>query len=147
MSETVNLLLVPLQSNGGAGGLLVLLGIFALITMVSGLVAIAGQWLTFKKANQPGWAAIIPFYNVYIMTKIGDNEWWWTLVIFVPIVQIYAIHKISAGVSNAFGQSTGFALGLWILGFIFWPMLGFGDYSYQGVSEHGVSEHRARQTV
>lgn len=40
-------------------------------------------------------------------------------------------------VAKAFGQGLGFGIGLWLLAFIFWPLLGFGDYEYQGVSGEG----------
>jgi hypothetical protein len=110
-----------------------------LIPLALIVVSIAGMWKTFTKANEPGWAAIIPIYNLYVMLKIGDNEWWWLLVIiFVPIVQIYGTYKMLRGVADAFGQGIGFTLGLWFLGFIFFPMLGFGDYSYQGSSSVGA---------
>jgi len=125
LAESLNVVLQG-GPGGGPGPILLLLWL-ALVVIV-----IAGVWKTFTKANQPGWAALIPFYNFYIMLKIGDNEWWWLLVLFVPIVNIYAMYKIFAGVSKAFDQGIGFALGLWFLGIIFWPLLGFGDYTYQG---------------
>jgi len=103
-----------------------------LVPLLIAVVAIAGMWKTFTKANQPGWGAIIPIYNVYLMLKIGNNEWWWLLVFFIPLANLYAAYKTVAGVSRAFGQGIGFALGLWFLGFIFFPLLGFGSYSYQG---------------
>ena len=40
---------------------------------------IAGLWKIFEKAGHPGWAAIIPIYNMYIITKIAGKEWWWLL--------------------------------------------------------------------
>ncbi|PSQ49706.1 signal peptidase I [Halobacteriales archaeon SW_7_65_23] len=108
-------------------------GTFGLVVLVLVVLAIAGMWKTFTKANQPGWAAIIPIYNLYIMLQIGDNKWWWLLIIlFIPLVNIYGLYKMLSGVSRAFGQGIGFALGLWFLGFIFFPLLGFGDYTYQG---------------
>ena len=103
-----------------------------LIPLVLAVISIAGMWKTFTKANQPGWAALIPIYNVYVMLKIGNNEWWWLLVLFVPIIQLYAAYRVFRGVADAFGQGIGFTLGLWFLGFIFFPILGFGDYSYRG---------------
>ena len=125
-------LLVPLQSDGGGGtpGILLLL-----VGLAVAVAFIAGTWKAFRKAGQPGWAAIIPVYNLYIMLKIGDNEWWWLLVIlFVPVVNLYGLYKAFAGVSQAFNQGIGFAFGLWFLSFIFWPLLGFGDYEYQGTT-------------
>ena len=120
---------VPLQSSGGGvGGSLI-----SLVAIIVALVTLAGQWKTFKKAGKPGWAAIIPIYNFYVMLKIGNNKWWWILIIlFIPLVNLYGLYKMMAGVSRAFGHGIGFALGLWFLSFIFWPILGFGDEHYQG---------------
>lgn len=115
---------VVLQGNSGTGILLLWLAVV--------VVVIAGTWKTFEKAGEPGWAAIIPIYNVYVMLKIGNNEWWWMLVMLVPIVNLYAYYKMSKGIAEAFGEGLGFALGLMFLSFIFFPLLDFGDYSYQG---------------
>jgi uncharacterized membrane protein YhaH (DUF805 family) len=124
--------LVPLQTGGGGGGAGVV-GIVLLLLYLAVIVAvIAGTWKAFQKADQPGWAAIIPIYNVYIMIKIGGNEWWWLVLTFIPIINIIALFKISIDVAKGFGQGLGFGLGLAILSFIFWPLLGFGDYDYQG---------------
>jgi hypothetical protein len=119
---------VPIQSSDG-GGLAVLL--FQLLLIV---LQLAGMWAVFAKADRPGWAALVPIYNLYIMLRIGENAWWWLLVLIVPIVNIYALYKIHAGVARAFGRGIGFGLGLAFLGVVFFPILGFGDYRYRGAS-------------
>jgi hypothetical protein len=91
---------------------------------------IASVWKTFEKAGQPGWAAIVPIYNYYIMAKIGGVKNWW--LIFIPLVNIYIIVVIIHGISKSFGKDAGFTVGLIFLGFIFWPILGFGDAKYIG---------------
>ncbi len=91
---------------------------------------VASIWKTFEKAHQPGWASIIPIYNYYIMGKIGDVKNWW--LIFIPIVNIYIVFVIMIAIAKSFGKSTGFGVGLVFLGFIFFPMLGFGDATYIG---------------
>jgi hypothetical protein len=96
------------------------------------VAVIAGLWKAFEKAGQPGWAAIIPIYNVYIMIKISGNDWWWLILFFIPFINLLAAIKIGLDVAKGFGQGLGFGLGLVFLGFIFWPLLGFGDYQYQG---------------
>lgn len=95
---------------------------------------IAGMWKTLDKANEPGWAAIIPIYNIYKLLKIGGNSGWWVIGIFIPLVNVFVVYTVARGVAKAFGQGLGFTLGLWFLGFIFFPILGFGDYRYQGTS-------------
>ena len=119
---------VPLQGSnvGGIGVLLVQLVILAIV--------VAGMWKAFEKADEPGWAAIIPIYNVYVMIKISGNEWWWLILLLIPLINIIAFAKISIDVAKAFGQGLGFGLGLFALSFIFWPLIGFGDYRYQGGS-------------
>jgi len=112
------------------------MAIAIILYLVFILFVIAGIWKTFEKAGQPGWACIIPFYNYYIMAKMGGVKNWW--LIFIPLVNIYIIIVILHGVSKAFGKDAGYTVGLIFLGFIFWPMLGFGDARYIG--PNGVNE-------
>ncbi|MFO0261358.1 MAG: DUF5684 domain-containing protein, partial [Planctomycetota bacterium] len=51
---------------------LILLALFALI--------IASLWIIFTKAGQPGWASLIPFYNLYVMLQIVGKPAWWLLL-------------------------------------------------------------------
>jgi hypothetical protein len=128
MSLDLTSVLVPLQGNGG-GGLLFLLVYLAILVAI-----VAGIWKAFEKAGEPGWAAIVPIYNVYVMVKISGNDWWWLLLFLIPFVNFLALLKISIDVAEQFGQGLGFGLGLGVLSFVFWPLLGFGDYQYQGTS-------------
>jgi hypothetical protein len=97
------------------------------------VVIIAGMWKVFEKAGQPGWAAIVPFYNGYVLTcEIAKKEILWFILLFVPFVGIVASILISLEVARKFGKSDGFGIGLALLPFIFYPMLGFGDAQYQG---------------
>ena len=103
-----------------------------IICIVFAVIAIAGVWKAFEKANQPGWACIIPVYNSYIMLKIGGKPGWWLLLYFIPGVNlVFAIWTMNM-ISKSFGKDEGFTVGLLFLGFIFWPILGFGDAVYQG---------------
>ena len=106
----------------------------ALIIFCLALVVfiIAALWKVFVKAGQPGWAAIIPIYNIYIMTKIGGKPGYWTLLCLIPIVNyIFSIWLYNM-ISKSFGKDEGFTVGLVLLGFVFWPILGFGSARYQG---------------
>jgi hypothetical protein len=116
---------VLLQTGDGSLGVVV----FQLLVAIAQL---AGMWKVFTKANRAGWAAIVPIYNLYVMLEIGDNAWWWLLVLLVPLLNIYALYRIHAGVARAFGKGVGFGLGLTFLAPIFFPLLGFGNYRYTG---------------
>ncbi|HEY2720225.1 MAG TPA: DUF5684 domain-containing protein [Chitinophagaceae bacterium] len=96
------------------------------------ILIIAAYWKIFTKAGQPGWAAIVPFYNTYIMLKVGGKPGWWLILMFIPVVNIvFAIWMINM-ISKSFGKDEGFTVGLILLSFIFWPILGFGSAKYQG---------------
>jgi hypothetical protein len=93
---------------------------------------IVAQWKVFVKAGQPGWACIIPFYNIYIMTKIAGKPGIWTLLCLIPIVNIVFVIWLYNMISKSFGHDEGFTVGLILLGIIFWPILGFGSSKYLG---------------
>ncbi len=95
------------------------------------VAVIAGVWKAFAKAGAPGWAAIVPIYNIYILTKMADKPAWWIVLAFIPIVNIVVLVLISIEIAKGFGKSDGFGIGLGLLGFIFWPILGFGDATWQ----------------
>jgi hypothetical protein len=118
--------LIPLQE-----GAIAALGIiFFLIPLLIVLVTIAGMWKVFTKAGQPGWAAIIPIYNVYILvTEIAGRDILWVVL---SIVIPFAIVVPLIDVAKAFGKGTGYGIGLWLFSFIFFPLLGFGDARYRG---------------
>ena len=96
------------------------------------ILIFAAMWKVFEKAGQPGWAAIIPIYNLYIMTKIAGKPGWWVIMFFIPFVNIIFAIWLYNMISKSFGKDEGFTAGLVILGFIFWPILGFGGAKYLG---------------
>lgn len=97
------------------------------------LVLVFALWRIFEKAGKPGWAALIPFYNVIILLEIVGKPWWWLiLMIFVPLGNIiWGIWTINL-LAKSFGKNEGFTVGLILLSFIFYPILGYGSASYQG---------------
>lgn len=126
-------LLTLAQNNGGLGaGGAIGSGMFLLLYLALIIVVIVGWWKVFEKAGHPGWAAIIPIYNAYILCKIAGRPGWWVILMFIPLVSIIIAIIVIADVGKAFGKSTGFIVGLVLLGFIFFPILGFGKSQYQG---------------
>ena len=106
--------------------------VFIICWLVIVVFLIAAQWKVFVKAGQPGWAAIIPIYNIYIMTKIAGKPGIWTLLCLLPIVNIIFTIWLYNMISKSFGHDEGFTVGLFLLGIVFWPILGFGSSKYQG---------------
>lgn len=96
------------------------------------VVEIAAVWRVFTKAGQPGWAAIIPIYNTVIFMRIVGRPGWWTILTFIPGVNIIVGIVVALDLARVFGKSGAFAVGLIFLSAIFLPILGFGSARYQG---------------
>jgi hypothetical protein len=115
------------SSGGGLATVIVLLIELALIVLM-----VAGMWLTFAKAGKPGWAAIIPIYNVIVLLQIVGKPIWWILLFLIPIVNFIISIVVMVELAKVFGKGIAFAIGLVFLPFIFILILGFGDAKYLG---------------
>ncbi len=106
--------------------------ILILIYVAVIVVMIAGMWKAFEKAGKPGWGVLIPFYNIILILEMAGKPLWWLILYLIPIVNIVIGIIVSIEIAKKFGKDTGFGVGLALLGFIFWPILGFGDATYEG---------------
>ena len=102
--------------------------IYLLVILV---LLIIPMWKIYAKAGKPGWASIVPIYNVLVMLEIVQKPWWWIFMFCIPIVNIVFLIMMYDALSKAFGQSSGFTVGLILLSFIFLPILGYGSATYQ----------------
>jgi Family of unknown function (DUF5684) len=94
------------------------------------LFMIVSIWKVFVKAGKPGWASIIPIYNIIVMLDIAGKPLWWIILCLIPFVNFVIIILVYVALAKAFGKGVGFALGLIFLGIIFFPILGFGSATY-----------------
>lgn len=96
------------------------------------ILMVAAMWKVFSKAGQPGWAAIIPIVNTYFLCKVAGRPGWWLILLFIPFVNLIIWIILCIDIAKAFGKGAGFGIGLLLLPFIFFPILGFGSAQYQG---------------
>jgi hypothetical protein len=87
---------------------------------------------SLRKSRATRLAAIVPIYNFYIMLKIIGKPTWWLLMLLIPFLNLVFLIWGYNMVSKSFGKDEGYPAGLVLLGFIFWPLLGFGDAKYLG---------------
>ena len=115
------------STSSGLTGAIAAMGLFFwILSMALGILKIVSLWKIFKKAGKPGWASIVPIYNIYIMCEIAEKEWWYILLLCVPFVNIYAIIVLYNGMAKKFGKGGGFVVGMILLPVVFFPMLAFG---------------------
>ncbi len=132
MTPMIGLLLQTESEMAGAGSLFAMGGVAMVLLLGIVIVFIAALWRVFSKAGEPGWAALIPLYNTYILLKIGGKPGWWLLLFLVPLVNIVMFFLLSIAVAKAFGRSAAFGVVLLcLLGGIGYLILGFGSSQYQ----------------
>ena len=96
------------------------------------ILMVVSLWIIFTKAGKPGWAAIVPIYNVIVKLEISGRPLWWILLMFIPFVNIGIWIVLCIDLAKSFGKETGYGVGLALLPFIFHPMLAFGASTYRG---------------
>lgn len=118
-----------MDSSYNGGGL----GVFGTLVYIVVIVFyLYCMWRIFVKAGKPGWAAIIPIYNVLVELEIVGRPWYWLLLMFIPVVDIVLAIIVLFRMAKVFGHSVGFGFGLLFLSFIFLPILAFDQSTYLG---------------
>jgi hypothetical protein len=123
------------------GALLALIAGFGMILVagiiVFSIVTLIGMWKVFTKAGEPGWAVLVPVYNIIVLLRVAGLPWYWVftpLILIIPLLGAIAylawIVWVHHRISTNFGQGVGFTIGLTLLGPIFWLILGFGSSKY-----------------
>lgn len=114
-----------------------LAAIFILVAeLIVAVMAIMATWVVYEKAGQPGWASIVPIYNMLVLLRIAGRPAWWLLLLMVPVVNVFVTMMLCMDLAVAFNKGIGFAAGLFFLSFIFFPILAFGDAEYGRAAAH-----------
>lgn len=96
------------------------------------ILMIVSMWKIFKKAGKPGWASIIPIYNIVVLFQVAGLSPWLILLMFIPFANFVIIFLAYIRLAKAFGKGVGFGLGLLFLNIIFMPILAFSNTEYKG---------------
>lgn len=107
--------------------------LLAQLVYAASFLLVTGAWYMFEKAGKPGWAILVPIYNIIVLCEIAEKPTWWVAMFFIPIANIIFMIQLFHAVSLKFGKDAGFTVGLVLLGQVFMAVLGFGSAEYQGV--------------
>ena len=110
------------SANAGPGELIVSVGL--------SIVMLIAMWKVFAKAGRPGWAILVPIYNIVVSLEVARLPLWYLLLFFIPVVNLVAWVLVGIATARNFGKGVGFGLGLTFLPFVFYPILAFGSASY-----------------
>ncbi|MGL2964319.1 signal peptidase I [Flavobacterium sp. RSB2_4_14] len=91
---------------------------FLIIQLIHGL----GTWKLYEKAGRKRWEAFVPVYNSIVLMKIINRPTWWTVLLFIPIINLIMFPVIWVETLRSFGKNTTtdtwlgfFSFGLYIL--------------------------------
>jgi hypothetical protein len=133
MNGEVMMLVAQRDGSGGLAGMLC--GAVCMIpAFLLAIFVIAGYWKVFVKAGQPGWASLVPIYNGIVLLQIAGRPVWWIFLFFIPAVNLVIAIIVCIDLARNFGKDTAFAIGLALLPFIFFMILGFGNAQYRPVA-------------
>ena len=96
------------------------------------LLVIIAEWRVLSKAGKPGWGAIIPIYNLYLICKVAKRPGWWWVLFIIPVVNVVITIIVMLDVAKAFRKGVGFGIGLILLNPLFMMILGYGSAEYDG---------------
>ncbi len=134
-------------TTGVEEGLVV--GIFAMLAglwlfiLAVVVILVVSLWKIFVKAGKPGWAALIPVYNMIVLVEIIEKPIWWVVLLLIPYVNLVGTLLVSIELAKKFGKSTAFGVvALWLFSFVGYPTLAFGSAKY-GASAPAKKEKAA----
>lgn len=116
---------------GGAFASLILILFIVFFCLLLKIIAWAGMWKSASKAGQIGILACIPIVQLFIWSIMAEKPTWWGLLFLIPIVNLVIMAIVFYEISVRFGRGIGTTIGLILLPFIFWPILGFGSAQYK----------------
>lgn len=121
-------------TKAAAAGLGAAFVVYMIICIAIAAVMIVSLWKVFTKAGRPGWAAIVPFYNMWTLFEIGGQKGAYIFFIFIPFVGsiIYLVFQIKAylEIAKRFGKDTTFGVLSIFFPFVTFPILAFSDAKY-----------------
>lgn len=127
------------------GAMLIFVLLICIIAFALVVLQIVSMWKLFQKAKKPGWAAIVPVYNLIVLFDIIGYKWYYIFLFLlgcIPVVGqlaliLFNIHY-NVKLSKAFGQDIGYGIGLAFLPVVFMPIFAFSkNINYVGPSVNG----------
>ena len=76
--------------------------LFLIVQVIHGL----GTWKLYGKAGRKSWEAFIPVYNSIVLMKIINRPTWWTLLLFIPIINLIMFPVVWVETLRSFGKNS-----------------------------------------
>ncbi len=70
------------------------------------LIHFLGTWKMYEAAGKKRWEAGIPVYNAIVLMKIINRPTWWTVLLFVPVINLIMFPIIWIETLRSFGKNS-----------------------------------------
>lgn len=70
------------------------------------VVHFIGTWKLYVSAGRKSWEAAIPVYNAIVLLKIIGRPSWWTILLFLPIINLILFPVIWVETLRSFGKNS-----------------------------------------
>jgi len=77
-----------------------------ILILIVQVIHFLGTWKLYKKAGRKIWEAAIPIYNSIVLMKIINRPSWWTLLLFIPIINLIMFPVIWVETLRSFGKNS-----------------------------------------
>ena len=83
------------------------------------IIHFAGTWRLYEAAGRKRWEALIPIYNAIVLMQIINRPKWWTILLFIPIINLIMFPVVWVETLRSFGKNTtsDTLLGIFTFGF------------------------------
>lgn len=119
--------------------------VFFLIVQI---IHFLGTWKLYEAAGRKRWEAAIPIYNAIVLMKIIGRPTWWTVLLFIPIINLIMFPVIWVETLRSFGKRSSLDTFLGIVTFGFY--IYYINYTQQlnYISDRSLNpENKAADTV
>ncbi|WP_035667790.1 signal peptidase I [Flavobacterium sp. 83] len=77
-----------------------------LFFLIIQVVHFLGTWKLYESAGRKKWEAVIPVYNAIVLMKIINRPTWWTVLLFIPIINLIMFPVIWVETLRSFGKKS-----------------------------------------
>ncbi len=108
-----------------------------------------GTWKLYQKAGRKPWEAAIPIYNAVILMRIINRPWWYTFLLFIPVVNLIMFPVVWVETLRSFGKNstTDTILGVVTLGLYIYYINYAGNADYVGPDRSLKATNKTGDTI
>jgi len=106
------------------------------VELIAAAMSIMVMWTIYVRAGKPGWASIVPVYNMIVLLEIAGRPALWFFLMMIPVVNLAIWFMICMDLAVAFDRGIPFAAGLFLVPVVFFPLIAFGEPDYVGPAKH-----------